>query len=171
MKFQKLPTCGSTRTKNAFNILITDKNKTSIEEKQVKNKTDELFNDVTKLLGLVKFDKENKSNAGKLIKAITDALWVIDNNHQQINKALVGKQCKQLPAYFFNIYNKQYFDYKSRKRAKPRLSEEILRKNSNGIYNVLDIRNHTRFPNELFIKTCRDPADVQERQFLHNQIV
>ena len=47
----------STRTKNAFNILMTDKNKTSIEEKQVKNKTDELFNDVSKLLGPVKFDK------------------------------------------------------------------------------------------------------------------
>ena len=50
----------STRTKNAFNILITDKNKTSIEEKQVKNKTDELFNDVTKLLGLVNLIKKTK---------------------------------------------------------------------------------------------------------------
>ena len=147
---------------------ITDKIKTSIEEKQVKNKTAELFNDVTKLLGLVKFDNENKSNARKLVNPMTDALSAIDNNYQQINKALVDKQCKQLPAYFFNIYDKQYFDYESRKRAKPRLSEETLRKNSNGIYNVLDIRNHTRFPNELFIKACCDPADVQERPFLHN---
>ena len=155
---ESVPSC-STKTKNAFNILMTYKNKTSIEEKQVKNKTDELFNVVSKLLGPVKFDKENKSNAEKLIKAITDALWAIDNNHQQINKAFADKQCKQLPAYFFNIYNKQYFDYKSRKRAKPRLSEETLRTNSNGIYDVLDMWNHTRFPNELFIKPCRDLAE------------
>ena len=107
---ESVPSC-STRTKNAFNILMTDKNKTSTEEKQVKNKTDELFKDVSKLLGPVKFDKENKSNADKLVKAITDALWAIDNNHQQINKAFVDKQCKQLPVYFFSIYNKQYFDY------------------------------------------------------------
>ena len=38
------------------------------------------------MLGPVKFDKVNKSNAEKLIKAITHALWAIDNNHQQINK-------------------------------------------------------------------------------------
>ena len=46
---ESVPSC-STKTKNAFNILMTYKNKTSIEEKQVKNKTDELFNDVSKLL-------------------------------------------------------------------------------------------------------------------------
>ena len=108
------------------------------------------------MLGPVKFDKENKSNAEKLIKAITDALWATDNNHQQINKAIADKQCKQLPAYFFNIYNKEYFDYKSRKRAKPLLSEETLRKNSNGIYDVLDMWNHTCFPDELLIKASRD---------------
>ena len=54
--------------------------------------SDELFNDASKLLGPVKFDKENKSNAEKLIKAITDALWAIDNNHKQIYKAFADKQ-------------------------------------------------------------------------------
>ena len=112
-----------------------------------------------KIVRPVKFDKENKSIAEKLIKAITNALWAIDNNHQQINKAYADKQCKQLPAYFFNIYNKQYFDYKSRKRAKTRLSEETLRTSSNGIYDVLDMWNHTRFPNELLIKACRGLAE------------
>ena len=53
-----------------------------MEEKQVKKKPDKLFNDVSKLFGPVKFDKENKS-AEKIIEAITDALWAIDNNHQQ----------------------------------------------------------------------------------------
>ena len=110
------------------------------------------------MLGPVKFDKENESNAEKLINAITDALWAIDNNHQQTNKAFADKQRKPLPAYFCNIYNNQYFDYKSRKRTKPRLSEETLRKYSNGIYDILDMWNHSRFPKELFIKTCRDLA-------------
>ena len=104
------------------------------------------------MLGPVKFDKENESNGEKLINAITDALWAIDNNHQQTNKAFADKQRKQLPAYFCNIYNNQYFDYKSRKRTKPRLSEETLRKYSNGIYDILDMWNHSRFPKELFIK-------------------
>ena len=33
------------------------------------------------------------------------------------------------------------------------------RKNSNGIYDVLDMWNHTRFSNESFIKACRDLAE------------
>ena len=69
---ESVPSC-STRTKNVFNILMTDKNKYR-EKTQVKSKIDELFNGVLKLLGPVKFDKENKSNAEKLIKTITDAL-------------------------------------------------------------------------------------------------
>ena len=34
-----------------------------------------------------------------------------------------------------------------------------MRTNSNGIYDVLDMWNHTRFPNELFIKACRYLAE------------
>ena len=42
------------------------------------------------MLGPVKFDKENESNAEKLITAITDALWAIDNNHQQTKRLLIN---------------------------------------------------------------------------------
>ena len=70
----------------------------------------------------LKFPQELSENASKLFKYLTDALWEIDGNHSQFHKGFASGHSLALPNYFKNIYQEEYFDWRSRKRAKPILS-------------------------------------------------
>ena len=114
----------STFVNNPFNLLMT-KTKVNVPLKQVTNKKDELFNDLVNLKQLTHY-QEQLRNINVLIQCLTDAVWSLDGNHSKLSKAHSNGYCSQLPHYFTKIYQKEYYDWKNRKRAKPTLTHEKM---------------------------------------------
>ena len=74
----------------------------------------------------LKFPQGQTENASNLFQYLTDVLWAIDGNHSQFHKGFASSHSLALPKYFKNIYQKEYFAWRSHKRAKPILSQETL---------------------------------------------
>ena len=103
----------------------------------------------------LKFLQEQSENASKLFKYLTDALWEIDGNHSEFHKGFASSYSLVLPNYFKNIYQKEYFDWRSRKRTKRILSQETLVKCSDNLFDILGAWNYVTFPDEELIKATR----------------
>ena len=86
-------------------------------------------------------------------------LWAIDGNYTQFHNGFVSSHPLALPNYFKNIYQKEYFYWRRRKRAKPILSQETLVKCSDNLFDILGAWNHTTFPDEELIKATRILAE------------
>ena len=130
--------------KNAFNLLMT-KTKGNVPLKQVTNKKDEFFNNLVNLKQLTCY-QEQLQNINVLIQCLTDALWLLDGNHNKLNKAYSNDHCFQLPQYFAKIYQKEYYDWKNRKRAKPTLTHEKMLTCSNKSFDAVSLWDNVKFP-------------------------
>ena len=123
------------------------------------NNKELLYNDVVLLLNKNILDIQ-LDNVRKLCRSLSEGLWAIDSNHEQFNKAFTNGNCEKLPDFFSEIFKKQYFDYKSRKRRKPSLSQEKLSKCANDLFDSLDFWSNLSFENEEFIKACQNFAEA-----------
>ena len=135
---------GSTFAKNTFIILMT-KTKVNVTLKQVNNKKDELFSDLVNLKQLTCY-QEQLQNINILIQCLMDALWSLDGNHSKLNKAHSNGHCFQLPQYFAKIYQKESYDWKNRKRAKPTLTHEKMLTCSNKLFDAVSLWDNVKFP-------------------------
>ena len=149
--------------RNAFEILMSAQKSTvssaSLQISESLNNKDLLFNDVVLLLNDDVLGIHLES-VRRLCKALTEGLWAIDSNHEQFNKAFVNNNCKKLPEYFSQIYHKQYFNYQSRKRAKPSLSQQKLSKCADELFDSLDLWSNISFKNEEFLEASRNLAEA-----------
>lgn len=126
---------------NAFDLLMKKKLFHPDKINETTNK-DSLYNDVVQLTidKDIKFTLKNTSK--DLVRAVTNCLWNIDSNHQEINKAFAEHKCKpELPLIFTEIYKKQYNLWQEKKKAKPRLSQEQLYSSSDALFDVLPSMN------------------------------
>ena len=96
--------------KNLFEIVMGSDKKVDIPRTDVKNKKHELYNTIVKLTESCEMTFYSGSlNDGKtFVDYITNALWTIDGNHSQINKAAPNGYCKPLPYLFKEIYSTEY---------------------------------------------------------------
>ena len=148
---------GSTFAKNAFNFLMT-KTKVNLPLKQVTNKKDELFNDLVNLKQLICY-QEQLQNIKVLIQCLTDALWSLDGNYSKLNKPHSKGHCFKLPQYFPKIYQKEYYDWKNRKRAKPTLTHEKMLTCSNKFFGAVSLWDNVKFPAAQLLNASRCLAE------------
>lgn len=145
--------------KNAFDVLMSKKTKTITAKELVNSKKDELYNDLVSLKGLLTVDTEETTNVKKLFTFLADALWAIDGNHSKINTGHSSGHCLALPSYFDEIYQKTYFDWQKRKRARPTLCADKLILCSNNLYDIISMWSHSKFPDENLLNASRALAE------------
>ena len=156
---------GSTFTKNAFNLLMTQM-KVNIPLKQVTNKKDELFSDLVNLKQLTCY-QEQLRNINVLVQCLTDALWSLDGNHSKLNKAHSNGHRSQLPQYFAKIYQKEYYDWKNRKRTKPTLTHEKMLTFSNKLFDAVSLWDNMKFPVTQLLNVSRCLAECMRSYANH----
>ena len=123
--------------------------------KETKNRKDELYNDVVTVTHSMKLKfSKSEENILKIIKNVCNALWMIDGNHEKFNTSFAQGHCSKLPQLFSDIYNKSYHDWKSQKKAKPKLSADALLTCSNNLYDALSIWN-VGGSSQKFASGCR----------------
>ena len=64
----------------------------------------------------------------KFVDYITNALWTIDENHSQINKAAANGDCQPLPDLFNEIYSTEYNCWRQLKKKKKMLNRHYVLK-------------------------------------------
>ena len=156
---------GSTFTKNTFNLLMTQM-KVNVPLKQVTNKKDELFSDLVNLKQLTCY-QEQVRNINFLVQCLTDALWSFDGNHCKLNKAHSNSHRSQLPQYFAKIYQKEYYDWKNRKRAKPTLTHEKMLTFSNKLFDAVSLWDNMKFPVTQLLNVSRYLAEYMRSYTNH----
>ena len=93
------------------------------------------------------------------MKCLVDVLWHIDGNHEHINNKFAVKQCKGLPTYFNPVYNNTYNDYKTLKKAKPKLSSELLLQCSDNLFDILSVWTNVSLPPDKFMSAVKEIAE------------
>ena len=76
-----------------------------------------------------------------------------------INNKFAEKQCKGLPTYFNPVYNHTYNDYKALKKAKPKLSSELLLEYSDNLFNILSVWTNVSLPPDKFMSAVKEIAE------------
>ena len=110
---------------NAFSLTMAKK-VSSLSVKELKNRKDELYNDVATVTRSMKLKfLKSEENILKIIKNLCNAFWMIDGNHEQFNTAFTQGHCIKLPQLFSDIYSKSYNDWKSQKKQS-RNSRQML---------------------------------------------
>ena len=127
-----------------------------LSKRPTTTKKDELYNDFLIMKKDLKFPQDQNENASNLFKYLTDTLSKINSNQSRFHKGFASSHSLALPIFFKNIYQKEYFDWRSHKRAKPILSQETLVKCSYDLFDILGAWNHTTFSDEELIKTTRN---------------
>ena len=84
---------------------------------------------------------------------------VTDGNHNKLNKAYSNDHCFQLPQYFAKIYQKEYYDWKNRKRAKPTLTHEKMLTCSNKFFGAVSLWDNVKFPAAQLFNASRCLAE------------
>ena len=84
---------------------------------------------------------------------------VTDGNHNKLNKAYSNDHCFQLPQYFAKIYQKEYYDWKNRKRAKPTLTHEKMLTCSNKFFGAVSLWDNVKFPAAQLLNASRCLAE------------
>ena len=142
--------------KNAFQLLMNNsKSLVRLQNKDIKNKKEELWNDVVALIKEPLFRKQQLDAAQKFINTIVEALWAIDGNQCTINNAFAQNQCKGLPSFFSAVYAKEYRQWRTQKKAKPTLSSEKLLECSDNIFNMISAWDKLNFPSKDFSHNSR----------------
>ena len=103
----------------------------------------------------------------KLTKCLVDVLWHVDGNHEHINNKFVEKQCKGLPSYFNPVYKHIYNDYKALKKAKPKLSPELLLQYSDSLFDILSVWKNCNC--NLFI--FHHIKEIQYKRYCFNWLI
>ena len=116
---------------------------------------------LSKVLDLcdVNFRQAEFSNAQKLMKCLVDVLWHVDGNHEHINNKFAEKQCKGLPSYFNPVHNHTYNDYKALKKAKPKLSSELLLQYSDSLFDILSVWTNVCLSPNKFMSAVKEIAE------------
>ena len=95
----------------------------------------------------------------KFVDYITNALWTIDENHSQINKAAANGDCQPLPDLFNEIYSTEYNYWRQLKKAKPTLCFEKLMECSDNLFDQLTVWHNKKFPSKVFLDGCVSLAE------------
>ena len=127
----------------------------------MKNKKHKLYKTIVKLTESCEmtFHSGSLNDGKKFVDYITNALWTIDGNHSQINKATANRDCKPLPDLFNEIYSTEYNCWHQLKKAKPTLCFEKLMKCSNNLFDQLTIWHNKKFPSKVFLDGCVSLAE------------
>ena len=106
--------------KNAFEIIMGSNEKVDIPRIDVKNKKRKLYNTIVKLTESWEmiFHSGSLNDGKKVVDYIANALWTIDGNHSQLDKAADNGDCKPLPDLFNEIYSTEYNCWRQLKKKK-----------------------------------------------------